>query len=491
MKNKSIHVLLLLLLLSCDSDAPNTPAAMAQEVRLVNAFPNLVFSRPVFLTHSPDGSNRIFVVEQRGVIQVFPNDSTASETEPFLDIRDRVNDGASEMGLLGLAFHPDFASNGFLYVNYTTTSNGPRRSIVSRFTASGNRADPGSEQILLEIAQPFTNHNGGMLAFGPDGFLYLSFGDGGLAADPEENGQDKTTLLGSILRLDVDNTDPGLNYAIPPDNPFVGEGGGVRQEIFAYGLRNPWRFSIDQQTAEIWCGDVGQEQWEEIDRIESGGNYGWDVMEGPDCFEPANCDPAGLELPIVAYDHSGGKCSVTGGYVYRGAIRPELRGAYLYGDFCSGEIWLLRDENGQRAADSLLVDSDFNISSFGVDEQDELYILDLAGTIHRFAGSPATRVATPARAPGHFSLVQNYPNPFNPSTRIRYFIPKAGLVELTIFNSLAQQIKTLFRSVQPPGNYEITWDGRDNNGGLVSSGIYVVQLTSGGLVQRLKMTLAK
>ena len=356
------------------------------ELTLVKAFPNLSFDSPVFFCHSNDGTNRIFVEEQRGVIRVFANDSTTSNTVVFLDIDGRVTSGG-EMGLLGLAFHPSYSGNGYFYVNYTTTQNGPRRTVISRFSAQGDQADPNSELIILQVEQPFSNHNAGMIDFGGDGYLYISLGDGGSGGDPQNNGQNRTTLLGSLLRIDVDNHAGGLNYGIPADNPFVGEGGGVREEIFAYGLRNVWRFSIDRQSGEIWAGDVGQGAKEEIDLIEKGGNYGWRIMEGFNCFNPSSgCDQRGLTLPIGDYGRSDGQ-SVTGGYIYRGSVHPELAGAYIYGDFVSGRIWMLRYENNSLTADSLLIDTSIAISSFGVDEQNELYVVDYGGTVLRFSQS--------------------------------------------------------------------------------------------------------
>ena len=375
---------LVLFVVACDSDPPSGPGLPGQPVSLVNAFPNLSFDFPVFLCHSNDGTNRIFVVEQRGVIRVFPNDSTSFNAEVFLNIDDgRVTSGG-EMGLLGLAFHPNFAGNGFFYVNYTTTQNGPRRTVISRFSAQGDQADPNSEFIILEVEQPFSNHNAGMIDFGGDGYFYISLGDGGSGGDPQNNGQNRTTLLGSLLRIDVDNPAGGLNYSIPGDNPFVGEGGGVREEIFAYGLRNVWRFTIDKESGEIWAADVGQGAKEEIDLIEKGGNYGWRIMEGFNCFNPSSgCDQRGLTLPIVDYGRSDGQ-SVTGGYIYRGSVHPELEGAYIYGDFASGRIWMLRYENNSVTADSLLVSTKIAISSFGVDEQNELYVVHYGGPIFRF-----------------------------------------------------------------------------------------------------------
>ncbi|MFQ5822562.1 MAG: PQQ-dependent sugar dehydrogenase [bacterium] len=477
---------------------PDSGESKLQNVSLVNAFPNLTFVKPVFLTHSNDGTNRIFVVEQPGRIKVFPNDAEVTRAELFLDFQNRVNDRFTEMGLLGLAFHPDFGNNGFFYVNYTTGDFLERRTVISRFSMdinNPNLADPNSEFILLEILQPFTNHNGGMLQFGPeDGYLYIGLGDGGSGGDPENHGQNRATLLGAILRIDVDNPTGKLNYGIPPDNPFVGNTQGLKEEIWAYGLRNPWRFSIDPVTGELWVGDVGQNLWEEVDLIEKGKNYGWRIMEGFHCFNPSNCDPTGLALPIVEYGHNLG-CSITGGYIYRGSLQPELEGAYIYGDYCSGRIWMLRHENNQLMADSLLIEPEFDlaISSFGVDEENELFIIDHNGKIYRFAGSPPTDVQDDdvVNIPDTFSLEQNYPNPFNPETLISYQLAVVSDVELTIYNFLGQKIRTLVYERQRTGTYKVYWDGRNDAGVQVSSGVYLYRLRVGRFVQTRKMILRK
>ncbi len=352
-----------------------------QEISIQVAFPQLTFPRMVFLTHPGDSSNRIFVVLQPGQIVVFNNTREVDSFEIFLDIRERVNDSGNEEGLLGLAFDPTFRENGEFYVYYTASE--PRRSILSRFSVDdfeNNRADPESEIIILEVSQPFGNHNGGMIAFGPDKYLYLGLGDGGSGGDPRGNGQNRNTLLGSILRIDV--SDPQAGYSIPQDNPFYGVE-NVMDEIWAYGFRNPWRFSFDRQTGFLWVGDVGQGDFEEVDIVEKGGNYGWNVMEGPECFSPRfNCRDVGLEEPIVYYSHSEG-CSITGGYVYRGSA-STLDGAYIYGDYCSGKIWLLRYDGLKIIEHVLLADSDLQISSFGEDEGGELYILSFDGKIYLF-----------------------------------------------------------------------------------------------------------
>lgn len=303
-------------------------------------------------------------------------DPNASAPSIYLDLTGRVIDNpADEEGLLGLAFAPDYAESGNVYVNYTAGN--PRRNIISRFTAPGRTAaDPGSEQVLLAIEQPFDNHNGGALAFGPDGMLYIASGDGGSSGDPMGNGQRLDTLLGKILRIDVSG---GAAYTIPPDNPFAT--GGGRPEIWAWGLRNPWRLTFDRETGALWTADVGEQGWEEVDRVVRAGNYGWNILEGDECFRAAACDRSGTLAPRAQYSHEFG-CSVTGGYVYRGTAMPELVGWYVYGDYCSGRVWAV-DAASDAGAAIPIADTGLPISSFGQDVSGELYIVSFDGGLHR------------------------------------------------------------------------------------------------------------
>ncbi len=343
-------------------------------------------SLPLFVISRPGDPGTIFVLEQSsGLIRIVRNGQVLAR--PFLNIHDRVSPDGGERGLLGMAFHPNYLTNGYFYLNYIDLSG---NTVISRFqvTSDPDSADAGSEHLLLPIVQPFANHNGSMLAFGPnDGYLYIGMGDGGSAGDPLNNAQNDSTLLGKILRIDVDNGQP---YGIPASNPFVGIP-GKRGEIWAKGMRNPWRYSFDRQTADLFIGDVGQDLWEEIDfqsaNDPGGENYGWRLMEGDHCYNPpVNCDPGGLTYPIYEYDHTNG-CAITGGYVYRGGIIPQLDGTYFFGDFCSARIWSFRYDghnmtefterttelapgNGQSIG---------SISSFGEDGYGELYIADLNG----------------------------------------------------------------------------------------------------------------
>ncbi len=336
--------------------------------------------KPTGIVAAGDGSGRLFLLEQAGVIWVVQNDQRLPE--PFLDIRDRVGSRESEQGLLGLVFHPNFAQNGLFFVNYTD-HNGD--TVVARFRVSpptANQADPTSEEVLLQVDQPYGNHNGGHLAFGPDGYLYIGLGDGGAAGDPEDRAQNLHTLLGKMLRIDVDAGPP---YGIPPDNPFADGQGGL-PEIWAWGLRNPWRYAFDRATGDLYIADVGQNKWEEVNFWPAdggpGANFGWDYFEGTHPYEDTPPPGVTLVFPVAEYGHDLG-CSVTGGEVYRGQALPEMTGLYLYGDFCTGRIWGLR-ATPQGWESRLLWETPFNISTFGLDDAGEIYLAHYgAGTIYR------------------------------------------------------------------------------------------------------------
>ena len=365
----------------------DTPSGLEVE----KVFTNFRIKRPILLTHAGDGSNRVFVPSQLGTIYVFPNDPSVEDPDVFLDISDRVvyEDKQNEKGFLGLAFHPRYKQNGEFFVYYTPTDTAkPHTVAVSRFKVpkdDPNRADPDSEERLLEVEQPFWNHEGGTIVFGPDGYLYVALGDGGLANDPYKNGQNTSTLLGSILRIDVDHRDPGKAYAVPDDNPFVGQEDKA-PEIWAYGLRNPWRIAFDSKTGTLWCGDVGQDLWEEIDLIVKGGNYGWNLREGAHKFGAKGSPPRpDLIEPIWEYHHEVGK-SITGGHVYRGKRHPKLEGCYLYADYVSGQVWALKyDEDKKEVVANYTIRGNIMpIMSFGEDEQGEAYYTTDTGSIFTF-----------------------------------------------------------------------------------------------------------
>ena len=384
MVRTTIYFLAALLLAWLPFSACRKPPAPAPPggVELEPAFGALSFVRPLELASPPDSSHRIFVLEQAGRIFVFPNDDRVKKAKLFLDIRTRVYDEGNEEGLLGIAFHPAFRSNGYFYLNYNASQ--PVRTVIARFRVSGadpDEADPSSEQVLLEYEQPFSNHKGGQLAFGADGYLYIGTGDGGSAGDPYGNGQNTGSLLGKILRIDVDRPGDGKNYGIPPDNPFAGT--RARPEIYAYGLRNPWRFSFDPPTGLLWVGDVGQDEIEEVDIVEKGKNYGWNIMEGTHCFKPSsNCDTAGLVPPVWEYTHAEGVC-IIGGYVYHGARRPDLEGTYLCADYGNGKIWSLRRTAGGAVTSREIASTHLPIVSFGLDDAGELYLCSFEGKIYR------------------------------------------------------------------------------------------------------------
>lgn len=378
---------------SCESssdptDKPDDSTAnpVAGEYQAVIAFPNLTFDDPVEFTHAGDGTNKVYVIEQRGVIRVFDNVSTVAQAPVFLDIDARV-DAGGEMGLLGLAFHPDFKTNGYFYVNYNRNLPS-RQTVISRFKVNqgSTTSDASSEKILLTFEQPYTNHKGGKMAFGSDGFLYIATGDGGSGGDPQNHAQNRKDLLGKILRINV-NVAETEKYSIPADNPYVNNTEGFMPEIYAYGLRNPWRFSFDATTNNLWVGDVGQNEVEEIDIITKGGNYGWKVKEGDDCFYAAgNCNQSGLIGPVLSYRQGTDGRSVTGGLVYRGTKLPDLVGKYIFGDYVSGKIWALNYSASKATNSNDKIDNVGSISAFGEDAAKELYILNYSsGKIYSLA----------------------------------------------------------------------------------------------------------
>ena len=541
---------------------------------LYDAFPNINFLAPVGLQNSDDGTNRIFVVERAGIIKVFPNSQTVQSVKTFLDITDRVSAG-NEMGLLGLAFHPDYVDSGYLYVNYTTSN--PLTTRISRFKVSSTNpdsADKNSELILLSFNQPFTNHNGGWIGFGPnDGYLYIGVGDGGSGGDPQNNAQNVNTVLGSILRIDVDNQDPGIKYAIPQDNPFVDSSGSEAKEIYAWGFRNPWRSSFDPVTDLLWTGDVGQSLWEEIDIVEKGKNYGWRCYEGNHNYNLTGCNYPEYIFPVWEYSHGPG-CSITGGYVYRGSNVPELSGKYIYADYCSGVVWSLQYDGINPTVNQTLLTAQGSVTSFGVDENNELYIVTFspdriytftptipvelklfsgtstkgtvflqwttttetnnygfevqkkyddftfekigfvegygsttdeqhywftdntieAGTLYYrlkqvdFDGSFkfSNEIKVEVDSPLTYGLQQNYPNPFNPSTRIKYSVPESGLVKVSVYNLVGEEVSVLVNEQIDAGYYEVIFDASK-----LPSGIYVYRLQAANSVHIKKMILIK
>jgi glucose/arabinose dehydrogenase len=391
-------------------------------------------NKPVAIRHA--GDERLFIVEQPGRIMVLDTNGSVAAT-PFLDIRSRVRDNAGERGLLGLAFHPQFADNGYFYVNYTTEPNAA--TVVSRFSvdpSDRNRALPNSEKVILTFEQPFGNHNGGDIVFGPDGYLYIATGDGGSANDPQNKGQDRLTFLGKILRIDVDGGDP---YTIPADNPF-GQVDDTLDEIWALGLRNPWRISFDRQTGDLWIADVGQNEYEEINFEPAGStggrNYGWRCYEGNEPFNTQNCPSVdALTAPVLAYAHSGTNgCSVTGGYVYRGDTYADMRGVYLYTDFCSGRIWGLRSDGAGGFDNEFLLDgAGGQYSSFGEDQNGELYLAARGfGRIYRLVDTSFVSSTRGVMA-GRFPLIVR-PQPFSVTLTLEMELPQNRSANLKILS---------------------------------------------------------
>lgn len=406
--------------------APTRPGS-SSNIRLERAYPNLVFNQPVGLYQEPNDSSRWYVIEKGGRIIWFDaNDENTVTKNTYLNYGSVV-DARSEGGLLGMAFHPDFPTNKDVFLSYTINAAGdPSNEMVSLITrmtenADGDALDPSTEGIILQQNQFETNHNGGNIAFGPDGYLYIGFGDGGGGGDPRENGQDTSTLLGAILRLDVDSASP---YSIPPDNPFAS--GGGRPEIYAYGLRNPWRWSFDTATGELWLGDVGQSSFEEINLIVNGGNFGWDCYEANTPYELTGCPTASqLIFPVAEYGRTDG-VSVTGGYVYRGNMIPALQGVYLFGDFGFGTIWGLFPQSGNTYSRQVMADAGFSISSFGQANDGELYIVDYGGRLFRIlSGNPGGQAGGPATMLSDTGCV----DPSNP------VLPAAGMIPYTVNES--------------------------------------------------------
>lgn len=449
MKDKTLTLLLLLV----------TTFSFSQDIYTILFADG--FSNPVEMQNV--GDDRLFIVEKRGVIEILQLDGTTNPT-PFLDIQSIVltpGGNYDERGLLGLAFHPDYINNGYFYVNYIDNFGNTQISRFSVSTSDPNIADPDSEFQILEVEQPYANHNGGCLRFGPEGYLYIGLGDGGSAGDPENRSQNLQTLLGKMLRIDIDNTEGSTNYAVPSNNPFVGDPNAL-DEIWSYGLRNPWRFSFDSETDELWIGDVGQGSIEEIDRAAagvSGQNYGWRCYEGNQEYNTSGCPMEfDLTFPVAEYSHSGGNCSITGGYVYRGEIYENFLGIYFYADFCSGEIGTIDQSNNQ------INHGPYNGSwvTFGEDKNKELYIIDNFGSIYKIEGNILSTTDF------NINTVSIYPNPASNNLNVKSsnnsFIKKISIYDLKGSIALTKNISGLTET-----NISIN---------LLQSGIYMVKVTS-------------
>jgi glucose/arabinose dehydrogenase len=392
-------ILVIVLLGGIGITAVSWPAAAEETeptsspIYAMDIFPGLTFDQPTAIVNAGDA--RLFVLEQPGRIWIVKGEGADASRTLFLDISDRVTAGG-EQGLLGLVFHPQYAQNGYFYVNYTTDIGEPRSTHISRFqvTADPDVADPQSELLLLDVEQPYANHNGGDLYFDPGGMLIIGLGDGGSGGDPQQRAQNGQLYLGKLLRIDVDSQEGDLNYAIPEDNPFLDQE-NVLDEIWTLGLRNPWRFSFDSQNGDLYIGDVGQNAWEEVDYVPAaaagGQNFEWSIKEGFSDYNPnQDAGPGVMTEPVQVYPHEDdGFCdSITGGYVYRGGQMSDFYGTYFYADYCDGRIWGLKRDQGGNWINELLIDSSATITTFGVDQQNELYFADRnTGHIYRFVGS--------------------------------------------------------------------------------------------------------
>jgi glucose/arabinose dehydrogenase len=465
---------------------------ISAQYSIAPAYPNLPkFIQP--LEFQVDGStNRIFVIEQKGKIYLFQNDPSVNTRKVFLDLSGVVSQPGpgGETGLLGIAFHPNFKSNGYFYVNYTSSPGGQLTSFISRFQVNSTNPDTvlnATEQILITLPQPYANHNGGHLVFGPDGYLCASFGDGGSGGDPQNRAQNRDSLFGKILRLDVDHEADGKHYAIPSDNPYANNTQGFRQEIYAYGIRNIWKFSFDHVTGRLWAADVGQALYEEIDTISNGGNYGWNRMEGFHCYPSGNfsCDSTGFIPPLWEYPHinsqgnATGDIAIVGGFVYRGTTIPSLIGKYIYGDYGSGRIWVLTYEGKSPATNQLLVDkqtTSLNLSSFGEDQNHEVYTVGYSdGKIYKLVSSEKGSVGD--RKSVLLSLEANIPNPFTQTTTIVYSLPEFGFAKLSLYDQLGKEVTKIIDITQEPGSHSFNFDGSQ-----LPTGSYTLRLESNGKV---------
>lgn len=480
------------------------PASAQENVGVEQVYTSLSFTRPVDFDAGPDG--HVYLTQQSGEIVRFPDEPAPTGSATILDISERVldYDDYNEAGLLGLALHPSFSENRTLFVYYVTrgpTSEGTDtlHSVLSRFRMEdGNpdQVDLSSETRLLEIPQPTPRHNGGGLAFGPNGYLFLSLGEGSRGADAFDQAQDRSTLLGSVLRIDVDDADAGRAYGIPASNPYVGNEEGYREEIYAYGLRNPWQLTVDAKTGQIWVGDVGEFDFEEINLIEKGGNYGWPIVEGRTCFppdEPQDCDPSKFASPVYVYRQGRevGRC-VTGGYVYRGDELPELQGKYVFGDWASGNVWALDYEAGQDTTISQISipdDAKKNPSTFGFNTEGELHFASSFHGVTRFVSDEKSSPGddeTPSDGddedePKTTGLEVTGPNPAFSGTTVTYRVAQTGRVRVELYDLLGRRVQILLDrrvSAGSAGTVRVST-------AELTAGTYLIRMRTGG-VQRTR-----
>ena len=452
-----------------------------------------VLSLPLAMVSPDDGSGRIFIAQLHGKIVIFHDNKGFASSKIFLDISDRVFPNASELGLLGFTFHPHFKENGYIYVNYIAIVNNYVSTVISRFTISPTNPDSaisGSEKIIMTVTQPGWAHKGGSIEFGHDGFLYIPLGDGSDGGDPPNNAQNLSSLLGKILRIDVDREDTLLQYAIPKDNPFVHDTGKVRKEIYAYGFRNPWQSSFDTYSGTLWVGDVGQDRYEEIDTIVRGGNYGWRMMEGSHQFIDSIADTGDLILPIWDYDHydpTTGVC-IVGGFVYHGLLFPELRDKYIYGDFASARIWALTYDNGS-ISNQLLVDhgtSGIAISSLYEDQVGNIYVVSISdGKIYKLV-STAGVTDIIAKSKYDMRIDRNILDGSHPFSTVYFDLPATGRASLSLFDAQGRQVQRYCNRDFDAGNNSYHFDTRS-----LISGIYFLRLiTEFGMIMQKFIVLS-
>lgn len=445
------------------------------------------FTKPIEMTFPDDGTNRLFLVQQRGVINVFPNNQTVTTTKVFLDISDSVYATANEMGLLGIAFHPNYKQNGYFYLNYSRQINNSLYTYVARYTVNSSNpdvADKSSKKILLKFIQPYSNHNGGCMRFGADGYLYISQGDGGSSNDPGNNAQSLGTFLGKILRIDVNKEENGKPYAIPSDNPFVTTPNAY-PEIYAYGLRNPWKMQFDPVTKLLWAGDVGQNYREEIDIIEKGKNYGWKVAEGFSCRGGVNpCNKTGFQNPVIEYIYGNdGNYSITGGEVYRGSAMPELVGKYIFGDYSSARIYALDYKVGVDTSYVQLVKgSGFTISAFAHDQAGEIYIMGHStGFIFKLGKTGTTGIESTSNNLD-VQITSLFPNPVLNSFTIEFNKKQEGNTKIRLKNNLGAIVSTISDSDLPSGSNVLTFDLPK-----IENGMYFVEIETAQSKQVMKL----
>ena len=461
--------------------APSEVQAQSDIAEFEQVYGNIEFDFPLGIRFPDDGTNRVYIVEWTGVVKVLENRPDVEDAGIFLDISERF--GTPPSGeLLAIEFHPDYAENGYFFVKYMLQD--PAREVLARFSRSVDDpfvADLDSEVILLELETPGNtqNHYAGDLAFGLDGYLYMPTGDGGTYLDADGNAQDLTVLLGKVLRLDVDNPSGGLNYGIPPDNPYVGNEQGWREEIFAHGMRNPWRLTIDRATGDVWVGNVGEVTWEEVEHVTAGGNYGWPIMEGPECapFGPPDCDQTGLTPPVWAYTHEVGN-SITGGYVYRGAEIPVLQGKYVFADFAAYQVWYIDPENPSSV--KLLLPEQYNVTTFGEDLEGELYFNRfLGGKIYKITPGPGATSSDGGPLDPAMPRVEVYPNPARTEATV-VFSGEAAQVRLTLFDMLGRELRQVYEGPGYAGRLALDVRG-------LASGLYFLRMEAGEVVQTKKM----